>query len=75
MRDLKPTIFCTVPRLLNRVYAKVNSRLYSDSSDLKEINKQIIFYTKVTANLDKAPFYKKFLFKWAFANKEQEVLK
>lgn len=51
MRDLKPTIFCTVPRLLNRVYAKV------------------------TANLDKAPFYKKFLFKWAFANKEQEVLK
>lgn len=30
---------------------------------------------KVTANLDKAPFYKKLLFKWAFANKEQEVLK
>ena len=24
MRDLKPTIFCTVPRLLNRVYAKVS---------------------------------------------------
>lgn len=51
LRDLKPTIFCTVPRLLNRIYAKV------------------------TSNLDKAPFYKKLLFKWAYNNKEQEVLK
>ena len=23
MKEIKPTIFCTVPRLLNRVYAKV----------------------------------------------------
>jgi long-chain acyl-CoA synthetase len=23
MKELKPTIFCTVPRLLNRIYAKV----------------------------------------------------
>lgn len=51
LRDLKPTIFITVPRLLNRIYSKV------------------------TDNLERAPFYKKFLFRWAFANKEQEVLK
>jgi long-chain acyl-CoA synthetase len=24
MKELKPTIFCTVPRLLNRIYAKVS---------------------------------------------------
>lgn len=24
MKEIKPTIFCTVPRLLNRVYARVN---------------------------------------------------
>ena len=51
LRDLKPTLFSTVPRLLNRIYSKV------------------------TDNLERAPFYKKLLFRWAFANKEQEVLK
>lgn len=50
MKEVKPTIFCTVPRLLNRIYAKIRD------------------------NLDKAPAYKKVLFKWAFSNKEKEVL-
>jgi long-chain acyl-CoA synthetase len=27
MKEVKPTIFCTVPRLLNRIYAKVNTIL------------------------------------------------
>jgi len=27
MKEIKPTIFCTVPRLLNRVYAKVSQRI------------------------------------------------
>jgi len=51
MKEIKPTIFCTVPRLLNRVYVKI------------------------TENLEKSPIYKKAIFKWAFANKEKEVLK
>lgn len=27
MKELKPTIFCTVPRVLNRVYSKVSSQI------------------------------------------------
>jgi len=27
MKELKPTIFCTVPRLLNRIYSKINDNL------------------------------------------------
>ena len=37
MKELKPTIFCTVPRLLNRVYSKVNY-IFS------ELQLQSIFY-------------------------------
>ena len=50
LKEVKPTVFCTVPRLLNRIYAKVNETVEHSS-----------------------PF-KKTLFKWAFANKEREVL-
>ena len=28
MKEIRPTIFCTVPRLLNRVYAKVTYLTY-----------------------------------------------
>lgn len=31
MRELKPTIFCTVPRLLNRIYSKINDNLEKSS--------------------------------------------
>lgn len=34
MKELKPTIFCTVPRLLNRIYSKINDNL-EKSSPLK----------------------------------------
>lgn len=34
MKELKPTIFCTVPRLLNRIYSKINDNL-EKSSGLK----------------------------------------
>lgn len=34
MKELKPTIFCTVPRLLNRIYSKINENL-EKSSPLK----------------------------------------
>lgn len=51
MKELKPTVFCTVPRLLNRIYAKV------------------------TENLSKASPLKKSVFKWAYAQKEKEVMR
>lgn len=51
IKEFKPTIFVTVPRLLNRIYAKI------------------------TENLDRAPFYKKLIFRWAFANKQNEIRK
>ncbi len=51
MKELKPTIFCTVPRLLNRIYSKIND------------------------NLEKSPAFKRAIFKFAFAQKEKEVLK
>jgi long-chain acyl-CoA synthetase len=51
MKEIKPTIFVTVPRLLNRIYSKI------------------------TENIDKSSKLKKTLFKWAFANKEKEVMK
>ena len=31
MKELKPTIFCTVPRLLNRIYSKINENLEKSS--------------------------------------------
>lgn len=31
MKELKPTIFCTVPRLLNRIYSKINDNLEKSS--------------------------------------------
>jgi len=51
MKEVRPTIFCTVPRLLNRIYAKV------------------------TENLEKSSSFKKNVFKWAFAQKEKEVMR
>lgn len=35
LKEVKPTLFCTVPRLLNRMYAKVNENI-SKSSALKQ---------------------------------------
>jgi long-chain acyl-CoA synthetase len=51
IKEIKPTIFVSVPRLLNRIYSKI------------------------TENIEKSPAYKKMLFKWAYAQKEKEVLK
>jgi long-chain acyl-CoA synthetase len=35
MKELKPTIFCTVPRLLNRIYAKVSLNLFMNNLSKK----------------------------------------
>jgi len=35
LKEVKPTLFCTVPRLLNRMYAKVNDNI-SKSSAIKQ---------------------------------------
>lgn len=39
MKELKPTIFCTVPRLLNRIYSKINDNIEKSSSLKKAIFK------------------------------------
>lgn len=39
MKELKPTIFCTVPRLLNRIYSKINDNLEKASPIKKAIFK------------------------------------
>lgn len=41
MKELKPTIFCTVPRLLNRIYSKINENL-EKSSPIKKSYFQIL---------------------------------
>lgn len=51
LKEVKPTIFCTVPRLLNRMYAKVQE------------------------NLSRASPLKQKVFKFAYSQKEKEVLK
>jgi long-chain acyl-CoA synthetase len=50
IKEVKPTIFCTVPRLLTRIYSKITEQIEGSSS------------------------LKKAIFKWAFAQKEKEVL-
>lgn len=39
MKELKPTIFCTVPRLLNRIYSKINDNLEKSPAYKKAIFK------------------------------------
>lgn len=39
MKELKPTIFCTVPRLLNRIYSKINDNLDKSPAYKKAIFK------------------------------------
>jgi len=39
MKELKPTIFCTVPRLLNRIYSKITENLEKSSVFKKAIFK------------------------------------
>ncbi len=31
IKEIKPTIFCTVPRLLNRIYGKITQQIESSS--------------------------------------------
>jgi long-chain acyl-CoA synthetase len=50
IKEIKPTIFCTVPRLLNRIYSKITEQVEASSS------------------------LKKAIFKFAFAQKEKELL-
>lgn len=51
IKEVQPTIFCTVPRVLNRVYSKISE------------------------NLENASPLKRAIFKFAFAQKEKEVMK
>jgi long-chain acyl-CoA synthetase len=39
IKEVKPTIFCTVPRLLNRIYGKINEQIESSSSVKKALFK------------------------------------
>jgi long-chain acyl-CoA synthetase len=39
IKEIKPTIFCTVPRLLNRIYGKINQQVESSSNLKKTIFK------------------------------------
>jgi long-chain acyl-CoA synthetase len=71
MKELKPTIFCTVPRLLNRIYSKINDGIERASPLKKTIFKWA--YTNKQKEIERGIVRKNSIYDFAFKQIRQTL--